>query len=184
MIITSSGLREVDGPVTRKGYNLDEVISALQKEIRRCNEYNAMFWAVELESINPVALWNRLKVIASEDIGMADSNATVIVDTLEKNYANAAKRKNDSARLFLVHAVLYLARAPKSRIVDNLLAVVYNDESKLAIPDCALDMHTYRGKKMNRGLDHFFAEGTMLKNQALKDPYEDEAKEILKKKKN
>ena len=173
------GLREHDGPTTPKGYDLHEVISALQKEIRRCKEYEAVYWATELESFNPKALWNRLRVIASEDIGLADPLASLIVDVLEKQYY--ADKKN--SRLFLVHAVLYLARSPKSRIVDNLLAVVYNDEKKLEIPDYAFDMHTYRGRKMGRGLDHFFAEGAKLEKQAFEDPYEKKAFEALKKKK-
>jgi replication-associated recombination protein RarA len=176
-------LRDHDGPRTPKGYDLHEVISALQKEIRRCNEYEAVYWATELESFNPKALWNRLRVIASEDIGLADPYASLIVDVLEKQYYDAVDHKRDSSRLFLVHAVLYLARSPKSRIVDNLLVVVYNDERKLEIPDYALDMHTYRGRKMGRGLEHFFAEGAKLENQTLEDPYEKKAFEALKKKK-
>jgi replication-associated recombination protein RarA len=177
----ANGLREHDGPRTPKGYDLHEVISALQKEIRRCKEYEAVYWAVELESFNPKALWNRLRVIASEDIGIADPIAPLVVDVLEKEYDNT-KGKNDSWRLFLVNAVLYLARSPKSRIVDNLLNVVYNDERKLEIPDYALDMHTYRGRRMGRGIEHFFAEGAKLANQAMEDPYEHRAFEILKKK--
>jgi len=177
------GLREHDGPITPKGYDMFEVLSALQKEIRRCKEYEAVYWATELESFNPEALWKRLRVIASEDIGLADPLASLIVDVLEKQYYDAVARKKDSSRLFLVHAVLYLARSPKSRIVDNLLAVVYNDEERLEIPDYALDMHTYRGKKMGRGLEHFFAEGAKLEKQAFEDPYEKKALEALKKKK-
>ena len=177
------GLREYDGPTTSKGYDFHEVISALQKEIRRCKEYEAVYWAIELESFNPKALWNRLRVIASEDIGLADPHASLIVNVLEKQYDAAVADNNDSSRLFLVHAVLYLARSPKSRIVDNLLAVVYNDEERLEIPDYALDKHTYRGKKMGRGLEHFFAEGAKLAKQAYEDPYEKEAFEALKKKK-
>ena len=177
------GLREYDGPITAKGYDMHEVLSALQKEIRRCKEYEAVYWAVELESFNPKALWNRLRVIASEDIGLADPLASLIVDVLEKQYDAAVAGKKDSSRLFLVHAVLYLARSKKSRIVDNLLITVYNDEEKLEIPDYALDMHTYRGRKMGRGIEHFFAEGAKLANQALDDPYENKAFETLKKKK-
>jgi len=176
-------LREHDGPTTPKGYDLHEVLSALQKEIRRGKEYEAVFWARELESFNPKALWNRLRVIASEDIGLADSLAPLIVDVLEKQYYDAVDRKNDSSRLFLVHAVLYLARSPKSRIVDNLLAVVYNDEERHEIPDYCRDMHTIRGRKMGRGLEHFFAEGAKLEKQAFEDPYEKKAFEALKKKK-
>ena len=176
------GLREHDGPITPKGYDLHEVLSALQKEIRRGKEYEAVYWAAELESFNPKALWNRLRVIASEDIGLANPHASLLVDVLEKQY-DAVAGKNDSSRLFLVHAVLYLARSPKSRIVDNLLSVVYNDETRLEIPDYALDKHTVRGKKMGRGLEHFFAEGAKLDNEEFEDPYEKQAVEALKKKK-
>src|SRR4030042_3972037 len=117
----ANGLREHDGPTTPKGYDMHEVLSALQKEIRRCKEYEAVYWAVELESFNAATLWNRLRVIASEDIGLANPNATLIIDVLARQYDDAVSRKSDSSRLFLVHAVLYLARSPKSRIVDNLL---------------------------------------------------------------
>ena len=137
------GLREYDAPLTSKGYDMLEVLSAMQKEIRRCNEYEAEYWATELESFNPKALWNRLRVIASEDIGIADPLASLIVDVLEKQYDDAVARKNDSSRLFLVHAVLYLARAPKSRIVDNLLAVFNNDNERLEIPDYAPVSYTH-----------------------------------------
>ena len=68
--------------------------------------------------------------------------------------------------------------------MDNLLSVVYNSEERLEIPDYALDKHTYRGKKMGRGLDHFFAEGAKLENQTVEDPYEKKVYEALKKKKN
>ena len=35
-------------PITRNHYQYDEVVSALQKEIRRGNEFNAFFWGLEL----------------------------------------------------------------------------------------------------------------------------------------
>ena len=179
----ANGLREYDGPLTPKGYDLHEVISALQKEIRRCNEYEAVYWAVELESFNSKALWNRLEVIASEDIGLADPQAAILMAVLEKNYYDSLNKKGNPSRLF--HAVLHLARAPKSRIVDNLLNVVYNTDEKLVIPDYAIDIHTPRGRKMSRGLDHFFAEGAKLANQAFEDPYEKKAFEtLMRKKKN
>ena len=50
------GLREYDGPITPKGYDMFEVMSAMQKEIRRCKEYEAVYWATELESFKPEVL--------------------------------------------------------------------------------------------------------------------------------
>jgi replication-associated recombination protein RarA len=131
---------------------------------------------------NPKTLWNRPRVIASEDIGIANPLAPLVIGVLEKEY-DARRRENDSYRLFLTHAVLFLARSRKSRIVDDLLNVVYGEiqyeDKKLPIPDYALDMHTLRGKKMGRGLEHFFSEGTKLNKEPYENPYTEKAKEIL-----
>jgi replication-associated recombination protein RarA len=146
-----------------------------------------VYWAVEGESFNTKAIWNRLRVMASEDVGIADPCAPFVVDVLEKQYWEfKEKPKEDSHRLFLVNAVLLLAKAPKSRLVDDILITVYGNiknKKQLEIPDYALDMHTMRGKRMGRGYEHFFAEGAKLENQAIDDPYEEKAKEILLKKK-
>jgi len=170
-------------PQTPRGYDIYELLSALQKDIRRGKEYPAVFWAVELESFNPKALWNRLRVIASEDVGIANPLASLFVDVLEKEYDDAIRRKNDSSRLFLVHAVLYLAKSPKNRAVDDLLIAVYGNikfkDEKLEIPDYALDMHTAKGKMMGRGLKYFIEEGSKIENEALENPYKETAAEIL-----
>jgi len=168
---------------TPRGYDIYELLSALQKDIRRGKEYQAVFWAAELESFNPSMFWNRLRVIASEDIGIANSLAPLIIDVLEKEYNSAKERGNDSYRLFLVHAVLFLARSRKSRIVDDLLNVVYGEiqleDKKLPIPDYALDMHTHRGRKLGRSYEHFFSEGCKLKNEPFENPYTEKAKAML-----
>lgn len=94
-------------------------------------------------------------------------------------------RVHDSYRLYLVHAVLFMVRSPKSRIVDDLLNVVYgeiqHEDKKLPMPDYALDMHTQKGKKMKRGIDHFFQEGAKLVNETLPNPYTKKAWAMLKK---
>lgn len=185
MINLPSGLREADTPLTERGYDIYELLSALQKDIRRCNEYQALHWAIELESFNPKMLWNRLTVIASEDIGIANPTATILIDILEKQYFDAVDRKNDSKKLFLVHSVLYLARSAKSRMVDDLLITAYGNikaGEKLEIPDYALDKHTFRGKKMGRGNTYFVEEGSKVNNEGLENPYKKSASEILLKK--
>jgi len=190
----------VDKMVTTKNsYDLHELLSALQKCIRRGLEYEATHFAVELEEFNPTALWNRLKVIASEDFGCANPNMAVVIESLHKSYLKATMRhdkktgmmtpkliKDEEYRLFLVNAVVCLCRSPKSRITDDLLNVVYlerqNERNKMPqIPDFALDMHTERGRKMGRGIDHFFNEGCKLENEAFPNPYKEKAKELLSK---
>jgi replication-associated recombination protein RarA len=178
-------VKATENPQTSRGYDVYELLSALQKDIRRGNEYQAVFWAAELESFNSKMLWIRLQVIASEDIGVANPFAPLVIDVLERKYDDARKRNKDSYRQFLTHAVLFLARSRKSRIVDDLLNVVYgeiqHEDKKLPIPDYALDMHTSRGKRMGRGYDHFFSEGNKLKKEPFENPYTEKAKEMLTK---
>ena len=162
-------------PQTMKWYNLDEVISAIQKEIRRGNEYHAVYWALELESFNNKTLWNRLKVIATEDVGLANPTIPLLIFVLEKNYFDTYKRKTNLSKLFLIYAILLLSRSPKSRIVDDLLRTISSDitdyNKRIEIPDYALDMHTFRGKKMGRGINHFLEEGVKILNEKGENPY-------------
>ncbi|MCW4017956.1 MAG: hypothetical protein NWF00_04665 [Candidatus Bathyarchaeota archaeon] len=170
---------------TPSGYDLYELLSALQKCIRRGLEYEAAHFAVELEEFNPTALWNRLKIIASEDVGCANPLAPVLVETLFKEYqASKSKLNDDSYRLFLVNAVVCLCRSPKSRISDDLLNVVYSERGegkRLEIPDFAVDMHTKEGKARGRGVDHFFTEGNRLENEAFANPYTQRSRELMEK---
>ena len=141
-------------------YDFGECVSALQKTIRAGDPRQALYWAAEIEALGaPEAkyLWNRLKVIASEDIGPTpEGNAVaVLLPTLAENYASAKSRGNDSWRLFLSHAILAMCAAPKTRICDNLVWAVYHQRERYEIPDNALDMHTPRGRKMGRGAKHW-----------------------------
>lgn len=147
------------------GYLCEEVASALQKCIRRGLEEDALFWATELDlSGFGEYVWKRLKIIASEDIGLEEgSGRAVIIRSLYENWREQRKKddkRHAPERLFLVHAVLVLCRSYKSRVVDNALIVFYEGErEQREIPDFALDRHTQRGRRLKRGWTHFFTEG-------------------------
>ena len=71
--------------VTKNGYAGDEVISALQKSIRRAKEEDACMFAYEMYISSPQLLekmWRRLLTISVEDIGMGDPMAAVLVNNL------------------------------------------------------------------------------------------------------
>ncbi len=147
-------------------------------------DYEAVHFAVELEEFNPTMLWNRLKIIASEDIGPANPIMPLLIDYLQKQYlTEKAKLAESSHRLFLINAVVCLSRSQKSRITDDLLNIVYTERERdnkfLPIPAFALDKHTARGKAMGKGIDDFFTEGNKLKNEAFFNPYTEKAKELL-----
>ena len=60
--------------ITPGGYLMGEVASAMQKEIRRGHEREALFWATELDLAGyGDYVWKRLRIIASEDVGLADT---------------------------------------------------------------------------------------------------------------
>lgn len=156
---------------TQGGYDFGEVSSAFQKSIRRGREEDALYWGVELDiSGYGEYVMKRLRVIASEDIGLADPNVCVQVRALYDTWKELRAKKDEAhhpERLFLIHALLLCVRAKKSRIVDACLNVVYGTHpAGKPIPDYALDKHTLRGKRLGRGMGHFLAEGCQLANAA------------------
>ncbi len=153
---------------TKKGYDFFEVSSALQKCIRRGLEEEAMYWAVELFNSNYVEyVWKRLRIMASEDVGLAAPGTVAEIAALYQHHKLQATKKEDKnqpERLFLTHAVLLLCRAPKSRVVDHALLYHWmrHEHVHHEIPDWALDKHNERGRRLGRGWKHFFFTGTLL----------------------
>ena len=161
---------------TASGYEYGEVISALQKDIRRGNEEAAMFWALELYERYSNALWTRLRVIVNEDIGLANPQALLLVDAQASHYEWCPKE--GSKRLILANTILYLCRSEKSREADHFQCVINQRRQQegwhLEIPDYALDKHTRRGAQMGRGWKHWFDEGCKL-FLGVADKYQAEA---------
>ena len=170
--------------LTQKNYDFWEASSALQKSIRRGDEDGALFWATELDKSGfGEYVFKRLKIIASEDVGLAEPLLPAVLESLYSNWVVQRKKKDTdhSESLFLVHAVVLLVRARKSRMLDHAAIFYYNNDDDLReVPDYALDKHTLRGRNMGRSFAHFFEEGAKLENPApLEDPYEGRAKEFL-----
>jgi hypothetical protein len=182
---------------TEHCYDAYEVVSALQKCIRRGMEEDALYWAYELaKSPNKNHyswLWQRLKIIASEDIGPANFAMPILIDVLFRNWQ---KKKNID--LWYVNAVIALVRSPKSRIVDNAINMMLSKdalgkwEDKPIPEECVVeanlerakepsnfdrdipgfDMHVSAGKKYGLGKRDFYKTGAKLVNCTLPDPYE------------
>lgn len=160
---------------TKNGYDFYEVSSALQKAIRRSDEKQAMYWAVELYDSNMEShLWKRLLVMSTEDIGLGAMAVHTHLRALRDTY-NEMKIKDDKRkpeRLFLVQAVLMMVRCKKSRLVDWALNYYWDshkENTPLEIPDYALDIHTKRGKAKGKTINSFLNEGSHLNDHALLD---------------
>jgi replication-associated recombination protein RarA len=153
---------------TYHGLPADQVISALQKEIRRGNTENAVLLAYEMTLTSPAMedyLWQRLLVISVEDIGFGEPDAPVMLHALYQ-IVRTFDRTVGERKLFAVHAVRYLCRCQKDRSSDEMVNwvkhAVARGTAKPSIPDYALDMHTAQGQANGRGIRHFFTEGAKL----------------------
>jgi replication-associated recombination protein RarA len=157
---------------TVNGYAADQVISALQKEIRRGHAENAVLLAYEMVGTSPALedyLWQRLLVIAVEDIGFGAPQAPALIHALHQTI-QGFDRAQGERRLFAVHAVRYLCGCPKDRSSDEMVNWVIDGVARGAlrpeIPDDALDMHTAEGRARGRGKRHFWTAGTILAPEA------------------
>ena len=156
---------------TKNGYNLDEVVSSLQKSIRRGMEEKALYWAIELAiSGYGQYLWRRLGVTVSEDIGLAEPMACVVVNSLAENCKRCTKSWKDPEMLPIAHAVLYLCRCYKNREIDDYIeymTIKISQGYHLEVPEWAKDIHTEEGKRIikEKGIDpveKFYIEGCIL----------------------
>ncbi len=172
---------------TKNGYPLFEVTSAFQKSVRRGLEVEAMYWAMEMEEKYHAYLWKRITVIASEDIGLADSNIAILINSLKSSYEESKKKDRDERLLFVSHAILALCRSKKSREVDEFIhyyiinhTSLYKTPVKMSIPEFAYDKHTAKGKRIGKGVAHFWTEGATLENDIGGSQYKDFVTEFYK----
>jgi len=110
----------------KKGDNHYDVISAFIKSIRGSDPDAAIYWLARMIDAGEDALFiaRRLVILASEDVGLADSRglqiavaaqqATHFVGLPEAHYA-------------LAHATLYLANAPKSNSIGRAYGAAMAD---------------------------------------------------------
>lgn len=152
---------------TRNGYAGDEVISALQKSIRRGLEEQACKFAYELYISSPQLeekLWRRLLTISVEDIGMGNPMAAILVNNLYQMSRQFDYADGDRP-IYFIHAIRYLCASKKDRSSDLLKNICIKSFAMgqfPEIPDYALDKHTQRGQAMGRDSFHFLNEASKV----------------------
>ena len=152
---------------TRNGFAGDEVISALQKSIRRGLEEQACRFAYELYISSPQLeekLWRRLLTISVEDIGMGNPMAAIMVNNLYQMSREFDYSDGDRP-MYFIHAIRYLCQSEKDRSSDLLKNICIKSFAMgkfPEIPDYALDKHTVRGQAMGRDSFHFLNEASKV----------------------
>jgi len=114
--------------IQQKGLSVDEtsyydMLSAFCKSLRGSDPNAALYWAFRLteSGVDPLLIFRRLLAHASEDVGMADSNALNVV----MNACLAYERMGYAeGKIPMTHAIIYVATAPKSNSVVNAMGKV------------------------------------------------------------
>lgn len=170
---------------TRNGLAGDEVISSLQKSIRKSKVEDACYFAYEMYISSEQMedkLWRRLLAISVEDIGMGNVEAAGQIKTL--NEMRKEFSYNDGDRpIFFIHAIRILCDSMKDRSTDLLKNIVIKSFAMgfvPEIPDIALDKHTLRGAKMGRDSFHFLNIASAVEPQlAVDNDYKERYAKIL-----
>ncbi len=162
-----------EDPYTRltspHGIPVDQLVSVLQKDIRRGHADNAVLAAYEMLTTSPEVaehMWHRLKVIAVEDVGLGEPLAPALLNSLHENYRTAT---GGEQAMMAVHAVRFLAAAKKDRTssehTDLVIHQVESGEAVVSVPDYALCVHTRAGQEMGRGLLQWWENGAKVSNE-------------------
>lgn len=172
---------------TRNDLAADEVISSLQKSIRRGKEREACEFAYEMYITSPQMeekLWRRLLAISVEDVGMGNPQMAVIVQSLNTMRKEFLYAEPDRA-MFFIHAIRLMCESMKDRSSDLLKNIIIKNFAMgyvPEIPDIALDKHTLRGQELGRGSEHFLKVASKVFPQAEVDNnYKEEYEKLLEK---
>ena len=130
-----------------------DVISAFIKSIRGSDPDAGLYWLARMLEAGEDARYiaRRLVILASEDVGMADSMGLVVADAAARAVEFVGLPE---AGLNLAHAVIYLATAPKSNTTMAGLARAFDDvrhRQAGAVPGPLRSVHPYQRNKLQEG---------------------------------
>ena len=127
-----------------------DTISAFIKSIRGSDPDAALYWLAKMLTAgeDPRFIARRLVISASEDIGLADSNALRVAMDAQQAFEFIGMPEG---RIPLAHATVYLATAPKSNSCYAALGEAMHDVKEgrtLAVPE---HLRTNTRKKLAKG---------------------------------
>ncbi len=129
LVIAEDAIQKKNILYDKNGQNHFDVISAFIKSIRGSDPDAALYWLANMVEAgeDPNFIFRRLLISASEDIGLADPNAIVVVQSC----CDAFDRVGFPEGLFfLSQASLYLAISPKSNSTKSIFKAVDVIKSK------------------------------------------------------
>ena len=133
--------------------------SAMIKSIRGSDPDAALYWTFKMlqGGEDPRYIARRLTILASEDVGLANSHALTVATAA---FEACEKIGMPECEYHLAHAVLYLATSPKSNSVTKAMHAVkksLRDEPVQAVPLWLRDAHTKTNKALGHGKDYLYS---------------------------
>ena len=134
-------------------------VSAMIKSIRGSDPDAALYWAFKMlqGGEDPLYIARRLVILASEDIGLANSYAL----TMALNAYEACERVGmPECEYNLAHTILHLATSPKSNSAARAMHAVkksLRDSPIQEVPLWLRDAHTKVGKALGHGVDYLYS---------------------------
>jgi len=124
-----------------------DTASALIKSIRGSDPDAALYWLAKMlhAGEDPRFISRRLVISASEDIGLADSNALRVAMDAHSAYEFVGMPEG---RIPLAHATVYLATAPKSNTAYKALGAAMQDVEQGRTLEVPAHLRTKTRKKL------------------------------------
>ncbi|XP_011863168.1 PREDICTED: ATPase WRNIP1-like [Vollenhovia emeryi] len=124
----------------KKGEQHYDMISALHKSVRASDENAALYWLTRMIAggEDPVYIARRLVRMASEDIGLADPKALGIAVHAMHGCKMIGMPECD---VLLAQCTTYLARAPKSRLMEDSLRAAQRAVAEHKGPQPGVPLH-------------------------------------------
>ncbi len=133
--------------------------SAMIKSIRGSDPDAALYWTFKMlqGGEDPRFLARRLVILASEDIGLANSHALTLAVAA---FDACEKIGLPECEYHLAHAVLYLATSPKSNSTTRALAAVkqsLREQPVQAVPLWLRDAHNKTNQSLGHGQAYLYS---------------------------
>lgn len=166
--------------IQRRNLSVDEtlyydMLSAFCKSLRGSDANAALYWAFALvqAGCDPLIIFRRMLAHASEDVGMAESNALVVTMSAYQAYERLGVTEG---MLPMAHAIIYICTSPKSNsvvVAKDAARALVNQKADFRVPAHLLNRespHLNTSKPMYK-YPHSY--GGYVKQQYLPDSIKD-----------
>ncbi len=156
----------------KKGENHYDVISAFIKSIRGSDPDAAVYWLARMLDAgeDPLFIARRLVILASEDVGLADSRGLQVAVAAQQATHFVGMPE---AHFALAHATLYLANAPKSNSVGRAYGAAMGDVAETRNDPVPLHLRnapTGLMRRLGYGRDYVYSHDDYAAEQTFLPP--------------